>query len=112
MGEVAQSNGKIIRFVRLPCVIAALGGLIFGYRTGVKGIYRKMNGKEKTNNYCKFDSQLLTFFLLLLFISRLVATFLASPVTRAWGRKASILMVGAASITGSASEARHRTSPC
>ncbi|KAL0292505.1 UNVERIFIED_CONTAM: Hexose carrier protein HEX6 [Sesamum calycinum] len=59
-------------------------------------------GKEKINNYCKFDSQLLTFFTSFLFISGLVATFLASPVTRACGRKASILIGGAAFITGSA----------
>ncbi|KAL0400971.1 UNVERIFIED_CONTAM: Hexose carrier protein HEX6 [Sesamum latifolium] len=117
MGEVVQYNGKITRFVVLSCVIAALGGLIFDYGPGVTGgvasmgsflekffpgIYRKMNGKRETNNYCKFDSQLLTFFTSSLFISGLVATFLASPVTRAWGRKASILIGGAAFIAGSA----------
>ncbi|KAK4385155.1 Hexose carrier protein HEX6 [Sesamum angolense] len=66
------------------------------------GIYRKMNGKREVNNYCKFDSQLLTFFTSSLFISGLVATFLASAVTRACGRKASILIDGAAFTAGSA----------
>ncbi|XP_011076406.2 hexose carrier protein HEX6-like [Sesamum indicum] len=118
MGEAVQYNGKITRFVLLSCVIAATGsGLMFGYGTGVTGgvasmgsflekffpgIYRKMNGKKEVNIYCKFDSQLLTFFTSSLFISGLVATFLASPVTRAWGRKASILIGGAAFIAGSA----------
>ncbi|KAL0317616.1 UNVERIFIED_CONTAM: Hexose carrier protein HEX6 [Sesamum angustifolium] len=61
-----------------------------------------MNGKREVNNYCKFDSQLLTFFTSSLFISGLVATFLASAVTRACGRKASILIGGAAFTAGSA----------
>ncbi|KAL0292501.1 UNVERIFIED_CONTAM: Hexose carrier protein HEX6 [Sesamum calycinum] len=105
----AYYNGKITRFVLLSSVIAATGGLIFGYGTGVTGgvastgpflkkffpaIYRKMKeGGETTSNYCKFDSQLLTFFTSSFLISGLVSTFFASPVTRALGRKASIFIV-------------------
>ncbi|KAL0298351.1 UNVERIFIED_CONTAM: Hexose carrier protein HEX6 [Sesamum radiatum] len=113
----AYYNGKITRFVLLSSVIAATGGLIFGYGTGVTGgvastgpflkkffpaIYRKMKeGGETTSNYCKFDSQLLTFFTSSFLISGLVSTFFASPVTRALGRKASIFIGGVAFITGS-----------
>ncbi|KAK4385162.1 Hexose carrier protein HEX6 [Sesamum angolense] len=95
----AYYNGKITRFVLLSSVTAATGGLIFGYGTGVTGgvastgpflkkffpaIYRKMKeGGETTSNYCKFDSQLLTFFTSSFLISGLVSTFFASPVTRA-----------------------------
>ncbi|KAL0400976.1 UNVERIFIED_CONTAM: Hexose carrier protein HEX6 [Sesamum latifolium] len=117
MGDVVQYNGKITRFVVLSSIVAALGGLIFGYGTGVTGgvasmepflkkffpeIYRKMNEEIMTSNYCKFNSQLLTFFTSSFMISGLVATFFASPVTRALGRKASILIGGTAFVAGSA----------
>lgn len=32
-----QYNGKITRFVLLSCMIAASGGIIFGYDVGVSG---------------------------------------------------------------------------
>ncbi|KAK4431676.1 Hexose carrier protein HEX6 [Sesamum alatum] len=117
MSEAVDYNGKITRFVLLSSVIAATGGLIFGYGTGVAGgvasmepflkkffpgIYRKMNEeKETTSNYCKFDSQVLTFFTSALLISGLIATFFASPVTRALGRKASIFIGGLVFVVGS-----------
>ncbi|KAK6132226.1 hypothetical protein DH2020_034046 [Rehmannia glutinosa] len=116
--EVGQYNGKITWFVLLSCVIAATGGLIFGYVTAVTGgvtsmepflkkfypgVYRKMNEQDiETSNYCKFDSQLLTSFTSSIFISGLIATFFASAVTKAFGRKASIFIGGTALIAGSA----------
>ncbi|KAL0292503.1 UNVERIFIED_CONTAM: Hexose carrier protein HEX6 [Sesamum calycinum] len=66
------------------------------------GIYRKMNEeKQTTSNYCKFDSQVLTFFNSSFLVSGLIATFFASPVTRALGRKASIFIGGVAFLVGS-----------
>ncbi|KAI3458335.1 hypothetical protein Pfo_014998 [Paulownia fortunei] len=115
--EIVQYNGKITWFVLLSSVIAATGGLIFGYVTAVSGgvtsmepflkkffpgVYRKMIEDTETSNYCKFDSQLLTCFTSSIFVSGLFATFFASPVTRALGRRASILIGGAALIAGSA----------
>jgi hypothetical protein len=35
--EGGQYNGKITRFVVLSCMVAATGGLIFGYDIGVSG---------------------------------------------------------------------------
>ncbi|GAY47422.1 hypothetical protein CUMW_104470, partial [Citrus unshiu] len=65
-------------------------------------VYRKM--KEDTNiiNYCNFDSQLLTTFTSSLYIAGLIASLFASSVTRAFGRKASILVGGTAFLAGSA----------
>ncbi|KAL0317614.1 UNVERIFIED_CONTAM: Hexose carrier protein HEX6 [Sesamum angustifolium] len=65
-------------------------------------IYRQMNEKRVVSNYCKFNSQLLTSFTSSVLLSGLLATFFASSVTRALGRRASILIGGLAFIAGSA----------
>ncbi|KAJ8772351.1 hypothetical protein K2173_027528 [Erythroxylum novogranatense] len=110
-------DGRITSFVILSCGIAAMGGLIFGYDIGISGgvtsmepflrkffpeVYVKMKEDTKVSNYCKFDSQLLTSFTSSLYIAGLVASIFASPVTRYFGRKPSILAGGAAFLSGSA----------
>lgn len=65
-------------------------------------VYIKMTEDTKISNYCKFNSQLLTSFTSSLYIAGLFASFLASFVTRAFGRKPSILTGGAAFLAGSA----------
>ncbi|KAK3033246.1 hypothetical protein RJ639_033126 [Escallonia herrerae] len=112
-----QYNGRMTWFVVLSCMVAATGGLIFGYDIGISGgvtsmepflrkffpeVYTKMNEDTKISNYCKFDSQLLTSFTSSLYVAGLVASFFASPVTRAFGRKPSILIGGAAFLAGAA----------
>ncbi|KAI4323734.1 hypothetical protein L6164_023316 [Bauhinia variegata] len=108
-------NGKITVFVILSCMMAAMGGLIFGYDIGISGgvtsmdsflkrffpnVY-KMKEDTHTSNYCKFDSQLLTSFTSSLYVSGLFASFLASYVTANYGRKPSIIIGGAAFLAGS-----------
>ncbi|GAY62574.1 hypothetical protein CUMW_218890 [Citrus unshiu] len=110
-------NGKITAFVILSCMMAGMGGVIFGYDIGISGgvtsmepflekffpeVHRKMKEDTKISNYCKFDSQLLTSFTSSLYVAGLVASFVASSVTRAFGRKPSVLMGGAAFLAGSA----------
>ncbi|CAB4301637.1 unnamed protein product [Prunus armeniaca] len=63
-------------------------------------VYTKMKEDTKTSNYCKFDSQLLTTFTSSLYIAGLVASFFASLVTRAFGRKPSILVADASFLAG------------
>ena len=65
-------------------------------------VYTKLNEHTKISNYCKFDSQLLTTFTSSLYIAGLVASFFASSVTKAFGRKTSILVGGVAFLAGSA----------
>ena len=65
-------------------------------------VYQRMKGKKKISNYCKFDSQVLTLFTSSLYIAGLIASLFASPVTRAFGRKASMLVSGFAVLIGSA----------
>ncbi|XP_021843959.2 hexose carrier protein HEX6 isoform X1 [Spinacia oleracea] len=112
-----QYNGKITGFVISSCIIAALGGAIFGYDIGVSGgvtsmdpflrkfypdVYTKMKEDTKISNYCKFDSELLTLFTSSLYFAGLFASLLASSMTKAFGRKLSILVGGLAVIVGSA----------
>ena len=65
-------------------------------------VYTKMKEDTKISNYCKFDSQLLTTFTSSLYIAGLIASFFASSVTKAYGRKPSILIGGAAFLAGAA----------
>ncbi|XP_044505053.1 hexose carrier protein HEX6-like [Mangifera indica] len=115
--EGRQYSGKMTLFVVLSCMMAAMGGVIFGYDIGISGgvtsmesflkkffpeVYTKMKEDTKVSNYCKYDSQLLTTFTSSLYVAGLIASFFASSVTRAFGRKPSILAGGAAFLAGSA----------
>ncbi|KAJ6799657.1 putative sugar carrier protein C [Iris pallida] len=109
--------GKLTMFVFLTCLVAATGGLIFGYDIGISGgvtsmdsflsrffpsVYRKEKEDETTNQYCKFDSQLLTTFTSSLYLAALVASFFASAVTRMLGRKWSMFGGGITFLAGAA----------
>ncbi|GMH31460.1 hypothetical protein Nepgr_033303 [Nepenthes gracilis] len=116
-GGSGGGGGRITWFVILSCMMAAMGGLLFGYDIGISGgvtsmgpflrkffpeVYRRMEGHTDISNYCKFNSQLLTAFTSSLYVAGLVATFVASSVTLSYGRKTSILVGGAAFVAGSA----------
>lgn len=65
-------------------------------------VYKKMideSGRE--NQYCKFDSQLLTLFTSSLYLAALAASFGASVITRSFGRKVSMLIGGVVFFVGS-----------
>ncbi|XP_068645700.1 sugar transport protein 10-like [Aristolochia californica] len=117
-GEAKQYRGNVTAFVLVTCLVAASGGLIFGYDLGVSGgvtsmdvfleeffpsVFKKMkDASSKENQYCKFDSQLLTSFTSSLYIAGLVASFFASGVTRLLGRKVSMLFGGLIFLIGTA----------
>lgn len=86
----------------LSCsVIAAFGGLMFGYDIGISGgvtamdeflvkffpkvYYRKHHAHE--NNYCKFNDQKLQLFTSSLYLAAIVASFFGSITCKHWGRK-------------------------
>ncbi|RWW02313.1 hypothetical protein BHE74_00017456 [Ensete ventricosum] len=118
--------GKLTLFVFLTCVVAATGGLIFGYDIGISGgdwdwwsvggvtsmdsflqkffpeVYKKEKSAKSTNQYCKFDSQLLTTFTSSLYLAALIASFFASVVTRTFGRKWSMFGGGLVFLIGAA----------
>nr|CAD1841223.1 unnamed protein product [Ananas comosus var. bracteatus] len=109
--------GNLTLYVLFTCFVAATGGLIFGYDLGISGgvtsmdpflmkffpsVYWQEKADESTNQYCKFDSQLLTAFTSSLYLAALIASFFASSVTRVFGRKWSMLGGGVTFLAGAA----------
>ncbi|XP_020100600.1 sugar carrier protein C-like [Ananas comosus] len=107
--------GKMTLFVFLTCFVASSGGLIFGYDLGISGgvtsmdsfllkffpsVYHKEKEDVSTNQYCKFDSELLTLFTSSLYLAALVASFFAATVTRVFGRKWSMFGGGITFLAG------------
>ncbi|KAH7296627.1 hypothetical protein KP509_26G031300 [Ceratopteris richardii] len=62
-------------------------------------VFRKKQD-EGTNQYCKYDSQVLTLFTSSLYVAGLLASFVASYVTRTFGRKPSMLAGGVSFLVG------------
>ncbi|KAL7599316.1 hypothetical protein Lser_V15G25686 [Lactuca serriola] len=108
---------KITPYFIFACIVAALGGSLFGYDLGVSGgvtsmdhflkeffpkVYRRKQEHLKETDYCKYDNQILTLFTSSLYFAALFSTFFASHVTRSKGRRASILC-GAVSFFAGAS---------
>ncbi|KAG8082171.1 hypothetical protein GUJ93_ZPchr0014g47265 [Zizania palustris] len=65
-------------------------------------VLKRMAEAKRGNEYCVFDSQALTAFTSSLYVAGLVASLVASRVTRAMGRQAVMLMGGALFFAGGA----------
>ncbi|XP_027362594.1 sugar transport protein 1-like [Abrus precatorius] len=110
--------GKLTFRVFVTCVVAAFGGLIFGYDLGISGgvtsmdpflkkffpdVYiKEHNRKPSDSQYCKFDSQILTLFTSSLYLAALVASLGASTVTRLFGRRLTMISGGVLFLAGAA----------
>ena len=57
-------------------------------------VYKKEESDKSTNQYCKFDSQILTLFTSSLYLAALVSSLVASYATRRFGRRVSMLVGG------------------
>ncbi|CAN1284473.1 Sugar carrier protein C [Linum perenne] len=110
-GGGKEYPGNLTPFVTVTCIVAAMGGLIFGYDIGISGgvtamnpflekffpaVYRKKNAvsAEEKDLYCQYDSQTLTMFTSSLYLAALLSSIVASTVTRMFGRKLSMLFGG------------------
>lgn len=110
--RAAQYEGKITFYVIITCIIAASGGLMFGYDVGISGGVTSMDAflgqffptvlanqpnstsNATANNYCQYNNESLQLFTSSLYLAALIATFFASVVTRKFGRKATMLIAG------------------
>ncbi|PQP96598.1 sugar carrier protein C [Prunus yedoensis var. nudiflora] len=111
-----QYPGKLTARVLITCIVAATGGLIFGYDLGVSGgvtsmdsflkqffpaVYQKESSiKPSDDQYCKFDSQTLTLFTSSLYLAALVACVFASTITRVCGRRLTMILGGVLFLAG------------
>ncbi|XP_016579855.2 sugar carrier protein A isoform X2 [Capsicum annuum] len=107
-------KGKITLYVIIACIVAAVGGSLFGYDIGISGgvtsmdeflrrffysVYLKKQHVHE-DNYCKYNNQVLAAFTSSLYLAGLVASLVASPITRNYGRRASIICGGISFFVG------------
>ncbi|KAK4391497.1 Sugar transport protein 7 [Sesamum angolense] len=111
-----QYQGRVTPYVIITCIVAAVGGSLFGYDVGISGGVTSMDeflskffhtvyvnkGRAQENNYCKYNNQGLAAFTSSLYIAGLAASLVASPVTRKHGRRASIICGGMSFLIGAA----------
>ncbi|KAL6867588.1 hypothetical protein ACP4OV_015612 [Aristida adscensionis] len=113
-GSGTEFEAKITPIVIISCIMAATGGLMFGYDVGISGgvtsmddflgeffptVLKKKNA-DKESNYCKYDNQGLQLFTSSLYLAGLTATFFASYTTRRLGRRLTMLIAGVFFIVG------------
>ncbi|KAF5465682.1 hypothetical protein F2P56_015664 [Juglans regia] len=114
-GGGTEFEAKITPIVIISCIMAATGGLMFGYDVGVSGgvtsmpdflkkffpvVYRKTLDEDINSNYCKYDNQGLQLFTSSLYLAGLTSTFFASYTTRRLGRRLTMLIAGVFFIIG------------
>ncbi|KAL3692918.1 hypothetical protein R1sor_006569 [Riccia sorocarpa] len=112
-GQGKNYGGHTTLYVILASVMAAFGGLMFGYDIGISGgvtsmdmflkkffpkVYR--NKENESSNYCVYDNQGLQAFTSSLYLAGMMASFAASYTTKNWGRQPSILLGGSVFLTG------------
>lgn len=110
----SSSTVQITAAVVITCIVAASGGLIFGYDIGISGgvttmvpflrkffpSVLKKAGDAKTNMYCVYDSQVLTLFTSSLYIAGLASSLMASRITAMLGRKFTMILGGCTFLLG------------
>ncbi|KAG5587798.1 hypothetical protein H5410_048232 [Solanum commersonii] len=104
-----EFEAKITPILIISCIMAATGGLMFGYDIGVSGgvtsmdpflqkffptVYKRTKEKGLDSNYCKYDNQGLQLFTSSVYLAGLTATFFASYTTRKLGRRLTMLIAG------------------
>lgn len=101
-------GGRLTWYVIWTCVVAAFGGLMFGYDIGISGgvtsmddflkaffphvFLRKNSARE--SDYCKFDDHQLQLFTSSLYLAAMAASLCAASTTRRYGRTFTIFIAG------------------
>ncbi|CAN4116513.1 unnamed protein product [Withania somnifera] len=113
--SVENKNNSKITFYVISCwILAAFGGLMFGYDIGISGgvsamddflilFFRNVYEKKKyvkENNYCKYDDQLLQLFTSSLYLAALASSFFASKAATKLGRRITMMIASIIFIAG------------
>ncbi|XP_050212610.1 sugar carrier protein C [Mercurialis annua] len=114
-GGGREYPGNLTLYVTVTCIVAAMGGLIFGYDIGISGgvtsmdsflkkffpsVFEKKHANDSPNNhkrvnqYCQYDSETLTLFTSSLYLAALISSLVASSITKRFGRKLSMFFGG------------------
>ncbi|KAM6579923.1 hypothetical protein CsatA_003697 [Cannabis sativa] len=104
--EQEVHKGKLTIHLLITCLIAAIGGVILGSVTvpgwfATTGEYYEMfsdysyKDKSSFESYCKDGAGMSFGLLLIVYLPGIVAAFIASPVTRKYGHKKSIIISAA-----------------
>ncbi|GKV03002.1 hypothetical protein SLEP1_g15369 [Rubroshorea leprosula] len=108
-GNGPEYSGKLTLYVLVTCMVAAMGGLLFGYDIASTGgvtsmpsflrkffpsVYAGQQRNKSTNQFCQSDRETVTQFSLSLYLAAILASLVASIVTRRYGRKLSMLFSG------------------
>ncbi|ONK73544.1 uncharacterized protein A4U43_C04F32730 [Asparagus officinalis] len=126
--EVDQYNGKLTSFVILSCMVASIGGVIFGYEVAIsEGVAstepflekffpsvlatmkKESDISNKHQNYYKLHRHLLTTFALSMYLAGMLASLMAGPVTEKHGRRRAMMIGGAWRRSGLRVDAAFRT---
>ncbi|KAJ8765258.1 hypothetical protein K2173_011938 [Erythroxylum novogranatense] len=105
---------KLTAYAVICWILAAFGGLMFGYDIGISGGVtgmddflikffpkvheRKLHATE--DNYCKYDDQKLQLFTSSLYLAALIFSFVASKMCENFGRKPTILVASVFFLAG------------
>ncbi|KAL1548949.1 sugar carrier protein A [Salvia divinorum] len=114
-----EYKGRVTAYVVVACLVAAIGGSLFGYDVGISGGVTSMDGflekffpavyrnkqRAHENNYCKYNNQGLSAFTSSLYLAGLVSSLVASPITRKYGRRGTIICGGVSFLIGAALDA-------
>jgi sugar porter (SP) family MFS transporter len=114
-GRSSMYKGHTTVAVVMIAIVAASGGLLFGYDNGITGGVITMRNfqesffpqdinahPESKNGYCKFDDQLLQLFTSSLFLAGAVAAMVGMFTSKKFGRRFTMICGGAFFIVGTA----------
>ncbi|CAA7400990.1 unnamed protein product [Spirodela intermedia] len=110
-------GGTMTASTVVTCLIAASGGLIFGYDMGISGGLTTMKSflrkffpyilsatasTASSDEYCVYNSQILTAFTSSLYLAALFSSLIAGRLTAIAGRRVVMVTAGALYLTGAA----------
>ncbi|KAG1354407.1 hexose carrier protein HEX6 [Cocos nucifera] len=102
-------------FLVLTCMVASLGGVIFGYDIGISGVMATKEAslkamfpwlhvgmeKSSSSSYCRSGRHWVSAYTASLYVAGAMGALVAAWVTREFGRRPTMVAGGAASLAGS-----------